>query len=312
MSATTEKTEEKKKRPTRPRNQDVLNTEARTKPIQKIDSWAQWLEVWNSTTQVGSLLGLLHRVWGQRVQCSWIEDRERLLFLLRWADGHEEGSFYFKGEDNPPYSYTLDQTATPDKLREALSIKAFSVLCTNFFSLPRDDWFSYLSFDGEITDKVLDTLVWFLRVTAEDCRNKRYKIRNAPRGSTGFEATVFERFAKDFTELFWDWRTKRVDSLEEYTMVSSGIRVRLERRQHRVIPTMILLGNLERILPYQYQADTNPIVLRLLRMIIKILYPDLPSVEMAAFKNSIPASVLLRLRNNVTQRQELARLQSGT
>ena len=100
--------------------------------IVPIFSWIEWQEMWKRTNQAEALIGLLHcglDIPGHGENDAW---SERVCFYLRTAYGYREKI----GCSCPKWRTSFDpyNSVGRDEMRRQISVKAWKVLCSKFFS----------------------------------------------------------------------------------------------------------------------------------------------------------------------------------
>lgn len=170
------------------------------KEVNHIQSWDQWLNLWNNMPILEVRHSLLHVGLkvpvGQRHWDSAKRDYvpaenfdDRVLFYLRVADGwYEEESFTRErppfGNGNPQYQTGLGTLKGNGIMSRRLAGKAFAVLFSGLFVLPemeqpywREERRPYWQC---LEGKIVITLLRFFRIESTGRYSMRIRIRNLP------------------------------------------------------------------------------------------------------------------------------------
>ena len=199
-----------------------------SREIRPIRNWHEFLERWQAATTLEEMLGLLHAglsVPLERYQYGEKEyDRvDRVMFYFAIAGGWADNDLLkmpADGEGKCPFgrderSNTIYKTAS--ELRQVVALKAFNMLCMNFFRAEfegggRDGrWFGDFWEEEVASDRLFSTILIFFR--AEEDRFDRVRIRNLSRRS---EPSHNEELARNFllnlARFIWGWREKEIHS----------------------------------------------------------------------------------------------------
>ncbi|GEM_PF-1625936 len=150
--------------------------------MEYIPSWEKWKELWAAATAAEIKHSLLHFGWATGGGV------EKVCLYLDLADGYlDKDNFRLPEEVARGWQYNKRDFGTPlgrfeyaYQLRQAVSTKAFQVLCQKFFKNTdveaRRDEPSWLCWVKE--DAVLEKVLWFLRT---ESAIGDFKLRNLPR-----------------------------------------------------------------------------------------------------------------------------------
>lgn len=122
------------------------------------NSWDQCLKQWQSPMSFDDRMSWLHTNYHRNGN-----GPEQFLFYLELADHYGDGSEAFskKSSDKEPV-FSMSSYASRAELKARLSCKAFTVLCTEFFSSQKDGRSQY-PFILPYRDPLFSKLLWFFR-----------------------------------------------------------------------------------------------------------------------------------------------------
>lgn len=232
-----------------------------TKKFFPICNWHEWLERWENAKTYEELMGLLHV--GYSVSLDRYQGDERKYY---WTDRHH---FYFSVADGWVSSYYLLQTSTDDsrefqigylknggseclpihKLRGKLALKAFDLLCVNFFDpdmRPKSDGDREFMWRWQMVvadDRLFPTLMSFFRPEKDgNVRNMRREFIKPPHGKN----THF--FLKTLTTFLWSWREVEISdhtsNKEEVASANIKMRTRVESAKVWMVEVLAFIGEL--------------------------------------------------------------------
>lgn len=245
------------------------------KPLSELGSWTNWLERWETETQVEMLEGLLHVGFDIKID----KDggfADRVIFYLQLADGHDSSSFV-EGDN---------QFSLSPKWRKQLAKKAFAVLAQRLFKFASDiqagdegyrglDWLKH-------DERLLPTVLWFLRASPFD---SAYNIGEFEDGNRSHHRQLAREFALKLCKLAWG-----IEGRREFDRHSSGREFisRLEAAQVDLLPTLLELHEIGMLRsPYCHLTDACKARLR------EVALKRSGTLEEAYFDGSKAAEVLI-------------------
>jgi len=237
-----------------------------SREIRPIRNWNEWLERWQAAATIEEMLGLLHvgfdTSFGNWSHNTKKYDRiDRLIFYFGIADGWTSRWLLEKPEDRGvEYEFGLNQSGqrdskSPSELRRILALKAFDMLCLNFFrselhASPTDDNYQECWESVTFTERLFPVIMNFFR--AEKGRfGDKLEIRNlSGNRKISHNEEQATAFLLKCALFLWTWRENRIDSwvkeeektkIQEWNVVS---RARIEAAKPWMIEVLSYLGEL--------------------------------------------------------------------
>lgn len=164
------------------------------KDIVEVLDWPTWKLVWESTRARPALNGLLHGIFD--IEAEGDDRDERLIFLLRLADGHQVERTRWDDERQRQRNPAWMARTTP------LAVRAFKSLCDGFFRIRDEKRFSPEHVDAFSSPRVFPELLRFCHDHDRRPLPHERNLRRSPFGESHHEAVVRE-FVAGMVKLCW-------------------------------------------------------------------------------------------------------------
>ncbi len=261
--------EEKKERESLVYN--LLNRE-----IQPIRNWNEWLERWLLAATIEEMLGLLHAGFNVPLEHSRYGEKEydnidRAVFYLTIADGWADNDLLKTPTDRElgerECRFGRDQHGnrvhrTASELRQVVALKAFDILCLNFFrtELKKEgrygESFGRFWEQGVASNRLFPVILDFFRTEElkayEMLWLDRVRIRNL---TCQRECSHNEELARNFllnlARFIWEWKETDVrlgygeDQKKAIEKRDAEMRARLDAAKPWMVEVLVSLGGFD-------------------------------------------------------------------
>lgn len=250
-----------------------------SREVRPICNWHEFLLRWEAAVTIEEMLGLLHS--GFSVSCfgrakheeSDYNQADRPIFFLRVADGWLEAEALRSPTDSlVGYRYGIDKNGNSihkslSELRQILAMKAFDLLCLNFFCPQekgadgREGRFDRYWSLNIVREEFFPFLLDFFRVESHRSLTKLVVVKNlSPGGDRSHNEKQAVSFLVDLAGFLWRWqetcddyqRESRKKEIEDYNL---AMRARIDSAKPWMIEVLSFLGRLDVLKPFVFNLD---------------------------------------------------------
>jgi hypothetical protein len=259
--------------------------------------WERWKKRWNEVKTPEELIGLLHCGFSVSAQypAGYVD---RVCFYLNVADGYSESESFFLSPSERERGLVSDRLERAFKKRQAVAMKAWTMLCDHFFKKSEDR--ERTTWPNLVIEKpIFEKLLWFFGPLEEIGGRDNFP----PRSSEKHDDLTALVFLFEFVRFAWEFVCRDRHSGER----DEKIREMFRAERPRLVRILECIGELDFLLR---REDIDESVLGKLKEMAlrKYLWFDKKyrTIPEAIYEGSEAARVylLLRVKQGEEKRRE--------